>query len=133
MKREDEIKKTKILLKEMERERGYVLPEWMFAAERDPNFMECYNNLYNIALTDGKALKAKTKELIAIALLAYRGLENAVYAHAKRALRLGATKQELLEALETAIVPGGAPTFSTGLKALLRIEEEDKHTTEKAS
>jgi AhpD family alkylhydroperoxidase len=129
MKLEKMVKKTKAVLEEIEKERGYVLPEWVFAAEKDPNFMECYNNLYNMALTDGKALKAKTRELIAIALLAYRGLDNAVYAHAKRALRLGATKQELLEAIETSIIPGGAPTFSCGLKALIRIEEEEiKHT-----
>lgn len=88
--------------------------------------MEAYNNLYNRALTDGKALPAKTRELIAIALLAYRGLDIAVYEHAKRDLRLGVTKQELLEAIETSIVPGEAPTFSTGLGALLRIEEEEK-------
>jgi len=64
--------------------------------------------------------------LIAIALLAYRGLENAVYEHVKRALRLGATKQELLEAIESSIVPGGATTFSTGLRALMRVDEEKK-------
>jgi AhpD family alkylhydroperoxidase len=129
MELEKMVKKTKAVLEEIEKERGYVLPEWVFAAEKDPNFMECYNNLYNMALTDGKALKAKTRELITIALLAYRGLDNAVYVHAKRALRLGATKQELIEAIETSIIPGGAPTFSCGLKALIRIEEEEiKHT-----
>lgn len=64
--------------------------------------------------------------MIAIALLAYRGLENAVYVHAKRALRLGATKQELLEAIESSIIPGGAPTFSTELRALMRVVEEKK-------
>jgi len=77
-------------------------------------------------LTDGKALPAKTRELIAIAILAFRRRENAVYLHAKRALELGATKQELLEAIETTIIPGGAPTFGTGLAALMRIEEEAK-------
>ncbi len=44
----------------------------------------------------------------------------------KRALRLGATKQELLEAVESSIVPGGAPTFSTGLRALMRVDEDKK-------
>jgi len=49
-----------------------------------------------------------------------------VYNHCKRALRLGATKQELLEAIETTIIPGGTPTFGTGLRALMRIEEDEK-------
>jgi AhpD family alkylhydroperoxidase len=110
----------------MRRERGYLYPEWEFLAENDVEFMEAYNNLYNRALRDGKALPGKTRELIAIALLAYRGLENAVYEHVKRALRLGATKQELLEAIDSCIIPGGAPTFSTGLRALMRVDEEKK-------
>jgi hypothetical protein len=31
-----------------------------------------------------------------------------------------------MEAIETMIVPGGAPTFGTGLRALMRIEEDEK-------
>lgn len=114
------------LLKKMEKERGYMLPSWLFLADKDPDFLEAYNNVYNKALTDGKSLPAKTREFIAIALLAYRGRTEAVYEHAKRALRLGATKRELVETLETALLPGGAPTLATGLQALMRIEEEEK-------
>ena len=124
----DENKENRIqaLTEKMKKERGYMYPQWAFLTEKDIDFMEAYNNLYNIGLTDGKALPAKTRELIAIALLAYRGLENSVYEHCKRALRLGTTKQELLEAMETSIIPGGAPTLSVGLRALIRIEEEEK-------
>ena len=123
---ENREKRIQDLKEAMKKERGYVFPEWAYIAEQDVEFMEAYNNLYEKGLTDGKALPAKTRELIAIALLAYRGLNNAVYEHAKRALRLGATKQELLEAIETSMVPGGAPTLSVGLQALVRIEEDEK-------
>ncbi len=119
-------KKKKDLIEAMKKERGYLPASWAYLAEKDVEFMEAYNQLYSKGLTDGKALPAKTRELIAIALLAYRGLGDAVYEHAKRALKLGATMQELLEAVETSIIPGGAPTFSMGLRALLRIEEEQK-------
>ena len=124
----DELKAKRIekLKEAMKKERGYVLPEWAYMAEQDVDFMEAYNNLYEKGLTDGKALPAKIREFIAIAVLAHRGLNNAVYEHTKRALRLGATKQELLEAIETTIVPGGAPTFSVWLQAQVRIEEEEK-------
>jgi AhpD family alkylhydroperoxidase len=124
----DEKKEKRIqnLKEAMKKERGYVLPQWEYVAEKDVDFAEAYNNLYNSALTDGKALSAKTRELIAVALLAYRGLNDDVYNHAKRALRLGATKEELMEAIETSIIPGGAPTFAAGLKALMRIEEDEK-------
>jgi len=40
----------------------------------------------------------------------------------KRAIRLGATKEELFEVLETCMVPGGAPTFHRGVSALLEVD-----------
>lgn len=117
-------KRIEALLDEMEKERGYVLPPLEYAVKQDIDFMEAYNNLYKRVLTDGKALPAKTREFIAIALLAYRGHDHAVYEHAKRAMRLGASQQELLEAIETSILAGGAPAFTTGLKALMQIDKE---------
>jgi len=126
MPRGNKEKRVKKLLADMERERGYVsAPKW-YVARIDPDFMEAYNDLYNSGLRAGKALPVKTRELVAIAILAYRGRENGVYEHMKRALRHGATKRELLEAVETTIVPGGGPTFDTGIKALMRIVEEEK-------
>ena len=119
-------KRIEKLKRAMKKERGYVYPEWIYIAEKDVAFTEAYNNLYEAGLTDGKALPGKMRELIAIGILAYRGLNNAVYEHSKRALRLGATKQELLEAIETAAVPGGGPTLASGLQALVRIEEDEK-------
>jgi alkylhydroperoxidase/carboxymuconolactone decarboxylase family protein YurZ len=92
----------------------------------DPDFMEAYNNLYNNGLRSGKALLVKYRELAAIAILAYRTREDGVYEHRKRALRHGATHQELLEAIETTIIPGGGPTFDSGIRALMRIVEEEK-------
>jgi AhpD family alkylhydroperoxidase len=118
-------KRREELLRKMREQRGYMLGPWEFMAEKDPDFMEAYNNLYSKGLSDGKALPIKTRELIAIAILAFRGRTDGVYEHTKRALRHGATKQELLEAIETMLVPGGAPTFSVALKALMRIEQEE--------
>lgn len=118
--------RIKDLIESMKRERGYLPPPWVYAAEKDVDFMEAYNNLYDLGLNAGKALPVKTRELIAIVLLAFRGNEASVYEHMKRALKHGATKQEILEALETSIIPGGAPTLGTGLRALLRIEEEEQ-------
>jgi len=126
MAEESEQRKKDRLIKKMEKERGYVYPAWLYMVDKDVDFMEAYNNLYERGLTDGKALPAKTKEFIAIAILAFRGQEKAVYLHAKRALRLGATKQELLEAMEATVIPGGALTFQAGLSALMRIEEDEK-------
>jgi AhpD family alkylhydroperoxidase len=123
---ETRAKRIRNLIETMRKERGYLPAQWAYLAERDVDFMEAYNRLYNRGLTDGRALPARTRELIAIAILAYRGLNDAVYDHCKRALKLGATEEELLEAIETMIIPGGAPTFATGLQALMRIEDDKK-------
>ena len=40
----------------------------------------------------------------------------------RRAIQHGATKRELLEAIESAALPGGGPTFSTGVQALMQLD-----------
>ena len=119
-------KRKQDLIEKMKKDRGYLPTAWAYLAEKDVDFIEAYNTLYDRGLNDGTALPAKTRELIAMGILAYRGLENSVYEHLMRALRLGATKKEVLEAIETMIIPGGAPTFGTGLRALMRVEADDK-------
>jgi alkylhydroperoxidase/carboxymuconolactone decarboxylase family protein YurZ len=114
------------VLDEMSRERGYLPAPWAYMADQDIDFLVAYNDLYRRALHDGKALPIRVKELVAIGILAFRGNTDGVYEHAKRVLRCGGTKQELLEAIEAALIPGGAPTFATGLRALMRIEEEER-------
>jgi alkylhydroperoxidase/carboxymuconolactone decarboxylase family protein YurZ len=117
----------KDIMQRIRRVRGYLPDEWAYVAERDPEFWDIYNALYEKVLSDGKALPAKTRELIAIGVLSYRELEQGVCNHAKRALRLGATRQELLEAVETVTVPGGSPALRAGLRGLMMMEEEEKN------
>jgi alkylhydroperoxidase/carboxymuconolactone decarboxylase family protein YurZ len=111
------------LIARMKKARGYIYPEWEFAARRDPEFVEAYNRIYELGLGEGRHVSAKVREFVAIALLAFRGSEkSALVAHMRRAIRLGATREELLEVLETCLVPGGAPTFHRGLSALLEVD-----------
>ena len=68
-------------------------------------------------------MSAKVREFVAIALLAFRGGEKAgLVAHMERAIRFGATREEIFEILETCLVPGGAPTFHRGLSALMEVK-----------
>jgi len=111
------------LIARMKEARGYIYPEWEFAARQDPEFVEAYNRIYELGLGEGRHVSAKVREFVAIALLAFRGLDKAgLVAHMHRAIRLGATREELLEVLETCLVPGGAPTFHRGLSALLEVD-----------
>ena len=119
-------KRVQEYLDKMRKERGPYLPEpWIYLAPKDLDFLEAYNNLYNRALQDGKELPAKYRELVCIGMLALGGYEDICFVHMKRALKLGATKQEILDAVETMIIPGGAPAFGCGLNALLKVEKEE--------
>ena len=112
------------LIARMTQARGYIYPEWEFAARQDPDFVETYNRIYELSLGDGRHVSGKVREFVAIALLAFRGAERAgLVAHMKRAIRLGATREELFEVLETCLVPGGAPTFHRGLSALMEVKD----------
>src|SRR5216683_4860881 len=113
------------LIARMQAARGYIYPEWELAARTDPDFTEAYNRLYELALGEGRHVSAKVREFVAIALLAFRGADReSLVAHMQRAIRFGATREEIFEVLETCMVPGGAPTFHRGLSALLEIKAD---------
>jgi alkylhydroperoxidase/carboxymuconolactone decarboxylase family protein YurZ len=117
--------KAEELIARMKGDRGYIYPEWEFAARADPDFVQAYNELYRRALNDGQALSAKIREFVAIGILAFKGDVGGVRSHIQRAVRLGASTQEVLEAVESCIIPGGAPAFFCGLKALLETLEQE--------
>ena len=117
-----ENQQAEALIAKMKAARGYMYPEWEFAARQDPEFVEAYNRLYELSLGEGRHVSAKVREFVAIALLCFRGGERAgLVAHMRRAIQFGATPAELFEVLEACVVPGGAPTFHRGLGALMEV------------
>jgi alkylhydroperoxidase/carboxymuconolactone decarboxylase family protein YurZ len=119
------VQRAEALIARMKQARGYIYPEWEFAARQDPDFVETYNRIYEQGLGEGRHVSAKVREFVAIALLAFRGGDKAgLVAHMRRAIRLGATREELFEVLGTCLIPGGAPTFHRGLSALLELEAD---------
>jgi alkylhydroperoxidase/carboxymuconolactone decarboxylase family protein YurZ len=120
---DDRTMQAEQLIARMKAARGYIYPEWELAARTDPEFTEAYNRIYELALGEGRHVSAKVREFVAIALLAYRGTDReTLVAHMRRAIGLGASKDEIFEVLEATLVPGGAPTFHRGLSALLEVE-----------
>ena len=84
------------LIARMQAARGYIYPEWELAARTDPDFTEAYNRIYELALGEGRHVSAKVREFVAIAILAFRGADReGLVAHTQRAIRLGATREEL--------------------------------------
>jgi alkylhydroperoxidase/carboxymuconolactone decarboxylase family protein YurZ len=117
------------LIEKMRAQRGGRLHRiFEYLGSIDSEFLEAYNDLailnFNYAeAAAGRALDAKVKELIAVALLAaVRG--NTTRHHLRRALELGATRREIVEALEMAMHITGAPSLEFGLAELMALDSD---------
>jgi AhpD family alkylhydroperoxidase len=87
----------------------------------DPDFMKRLDETDALVYADG-ALPRKVKLLMAMAFDAANGAQGGVRALAEQAMRAGATKQEIAEALRVAFQLSGVGclyTASFGLKDLL--------------
>lgn len=102
----------------------YGYPFWDWVAEEDPEYVKARKPLSDLSIGEGKELSVKYREMVIIGILAYRGRLDGVIAHMRRAIEHGATKRELLEAVQSAAVPGGGPTFATGAQALMQLDRQ---------
>ena len=83
----------------------------------DPEIGKQLENIRSFAFKDG-ALSSKIKILIAMALDASHGAVQGVRALANMAMKAGATKQEIGEALRVALYVSGAGSAYTAAAAL---------------
>jgi alkylhydroperoxidase/carboxymuconolactone decarboxylase family protein YurZ len=102
----------------------YGYPYWDWVAQEDPEYVQARGPLSELSVGEGRELAIKHREMVIIGILAFRGRQEGVVAHMRRAVANGATKRELLEAIQSAAVPGGGPTFSTGVQALMQLDSE---------
>ena len=100
----------------------YGYPFWDWMAKEDPEYVRARGPLSQLSVGEGKELSIKHREMVIIGILAFRGRKEGVIAHMRRAIDHGATKRELLEAIQSAAVPGGGPAFSTGAQALMELD-----------
>src|SRR5712664_582241 len=101
---------------------GYPWADWL--AREDPQYAAARQPVSALSVGEGKELSIKHREMVIIGILAFRGREDGVVTHMRRAIQHGATKRELLEAIEAAAVPGGGPTLSSGVQALMQIDRD---------
>jgi alkylhydroperoxidase/carboxymuconolactone decarboxylase family protein YurZ len=106
------------------KERGYHFSTFEWLAVHDPDFDRVRLAMIQATYTrkDG-ALPAKYRELIACAILAFRGYPS-LKLHLARALREGASVAEVVQALEMASIPGGMPVLHMGIDLLKEVEKE---------
>lgn len=88
-------------------------------AELDPEYFAKLKGIY-VDATFGRegALARKTKELIMVGITCATLRPRGVRVHTERALSLGATPREVLEAMEVAAIPGGMPGLWLGVETL---------------
>lgn len=85
--------------------------------ENDPELFEMVMGAGKLALGEG-ALPAKVKYLIALALDASHGAEDGVRSLAQQAMAVGATREEILEAVRVAYHVCGAGSIYTAAAGL---------------
>jgi AhpD family alkylhydroperoxidase len=91
-----------------------------------PDVMKAFSAVAQAALAP-KALDAKTKELIALAISVAVRCDDCVAFHTKAAVQHGATRDEVLETLGMAIYMGAGPSVmyaSHALGAFTQFEAE---------
>jgi AhpD family alkylhydroperoxidase len=109
-----------------EERRGFV-PYWLrMMADVDVDFLEAYERIYELTAVREGALPPKFRELIVVAAVAIGGYQSGLKEHVRRALRLGATKEEIVEVLQSAYFHTGALTLVHGMIALIDVLKEQE-------
>ncbi len=98
--------------------RGYTLEMHRIMAEADLEWAKKYNEFIQATYTGERLLDRKTKELLQVVVeAALRADVEQIQAHVRVALQEGASPQEILEAMQSVIMPMGALAFRRGLQA----------------
>ncbi|MDY0246768.1 MAG: carboxymuconolactone decarboxylase family protein, partial [Methanosarcina mazei] len=79
--------------------------------------------LHSEVVKDG-ALSAKTKELMMVGIAVAIRCEYCLWKHVPEAVKMGATREEILEAVSTAIMMSGGPGVAYGSVVVLKILDE---------
>jgi AhpD family alkylhydroperoxidase len=90
--------------------------------KESPQVMACFGSFMKSVEKEG-ALSVKTKELIAIAISVCCHCKWCIAFHVKATLDEGATKEEIIEATNVAILMGGAPSLMYGQFVIKALDE----------
>lgn len=90
-------------------------------AKEMPATAKAFNSMGAAAKTSG-ALDEKTKELMALGIAIATRCDSCIGFHVKSLIRLGITREELVEALAMATYMGGGPSYAYSAKALKAYE-----------
>src|SRR5690606_138867 len=87
-----------------------------------PDVMKAFGAMGRAATTPG-ALDSKTKELIALSIGVANRCDGCIGFHSQALVKLGATREEVQEALGVAIYMGGGPSVMYAANAMQAYDE----------
>jgi 4-carboxymuconolactone decarboxylase len=121
---EERRRKADEAVEKLSKEMGGYTPQTLKSIKKHhPELAVLINDMDRVMVEDG-ALDRKTKRLIALACVAVRMCEGCIYPQAKVAKNFGATKEEIIEALNIAVLTGGVPTWSTAKEGINKLFDE---------
>ena len=116
------------LIEQMKTTYGPLLPEQAFLTENNWERFRRRYRLYTYRFDREGALPREMKQLLIAIATAVRmpGSESARYIknHLRNALRLGLSKEEIIQAYESITFPTGGSTMMVGIKCLMDLLEE---------
>ncbi|QQR68624.1 MAG: carboxymuconolactone decarboxylase family protein [Alphaproteobacteria bacterium] len=107
---------------------GTLSPALKKTREGIPDVMKAFGQMHEAVMKPG-ALDPKTKELISLALGIAARCDGCIGYHAEAAVKLGASRAEVLEAMGMAIYMGAGPNVmyaAQALEAFDQFAEADK-------
>lgn len=113
-KKEDEVMATQAKIAEWSAGMGRM-------REETPEIVKAFGSMYG-ALTKEGALTAREKELIALGIGIALRCEGCVWSHVSKSLKMGVTREAIVEAAGVAVMMGGGPVYTTVPKVLEAIE-----------
>jgi AhpD family alkylhydroperoxidase len=105
------------LLQSMSEKLGFTPHILEIIGELDGESLHKYNRCNKKLLSDG-VLSAKTKILIALAVVASKQCERCTVMQMQSALKNGATKEEIMEVMDVIFITSGAPAVAACRDAL---------------
>lgn len=84
--------------------------------------LNAFMQLHSAAMSEGE-VSVKNKELIALGISIAARCDGCIASHVQSAIKAGATKQEIVECVNVAILMGGGPSVVYGTQALAAAEE----------
>jgi len=91
-------------------------------AKQQPEVMRAFRELNRVS-GEARALDAKTKELIALAIAVASRCDDCIGFHTKACLNAGATPEEIADALGVAVTMGGGPALMYASHAIEAVAE----------